>query len=83
MNLKPFRSWKGEILSLGLFLSLCLVEANALGAHQTAGFASMTNAAGSVSAYDINAKTGALLPVAGSPFATAVLSVSVAVHPSG
>jgi 6-phosphogluconolactonase (cycloisomerase 2 family) len=82
VNLKPFRFWKGEIISLSLGVSLSLVGASPLWA-QTAGFAYVTNAGGSVSAYDINAKTGALVPVAGSPFATGVLPVSVAVHPSG
>jgi 6-phosphogluconolactonase len=82
VNLKPFRFWKGEIISLSLVLSLSLVGAGPLWA-QTAGFAYVTNAGSSLSAYDINAKTGALVPVAGSPFATGVLPVSVAVHPSG
>jgi 6-phosphogluconolactonase (cycloisomerase 2 family) len=82
MNLKPFRIWRREIFSLSLILNLSLVGASPLWA-QTAGFAYVTNAAGSVSAFDINAKTGALVPVAGSPFAAGVLPVSVAVHPSG
>lgn len=33
--------------------------------------------------YEINANTGALVPVAGSPFATGVQPASVAVNPNG
>ena len=83
MDLSRLRFWQGKILALSLILSLPLIGASPLWAHQTAGFAYVTNAASSVSAYEIDARTGALMPVAGAPFATGVLPVSVAVHPSG
>jgi 6-phosphogluconolactonase (cycloisomerase 2 family) len=85
MNLRPFRFWKGEILSLSLILSLCLVGASPLWARDhTAGFTYVTNAgANSISAYDINASTGALTPIPGSPFATGQFPNSVTVHPTG
>ena len=71
MNLKPSRFWKGKILSLSLILSLSVVGASPLCA-QTAGFAYVANTSfgdiGSISAYTINATTGALTPVPGSPF---------------
>jgi len=38
---------------------------------------------GYVSAYTINASTGALTPVAGSPFAAGIGAISIAVDPSG
>jgi len=38
---------------------------------------------GSISAYRIDATTGALTPVPGSPFATGILPVSVTVNPAG
>ncbi len=38
---------------------------------------------GSISAYRIDAATGALTPVPGSPFATGILPVSVTVNPAG
>ena len=83
MNLKPFRFWKGKILSLSLILSLALVGASPLWA-QTAGFAyAANNASNDVSAYTINATTGALTPVPGSPFAAGLNPVTVTVHPSG
>jgi 6-phosphogluconolactonase (cycloisomerase 2 family) len=87
MNLKPFRFWKGKILSLSLILSLALVGASPLWA-QTAGFAyvatnSSATGIGNVSAYTINATTGALTPVPGSPFAAGSVSSSVAVSPNG
>jgi 6-phosphogluconolactonase len=84
VNLKPFAFWKGEILSLSLVLGLSLVGASPLWAHHPAGFAYVTNGgANSVSAYDIDATTGALTPAPGSPFATGEFPVSVAVHPTG
>jgi 6-phosphogluconolactonase len=83
VNLKPFRFWKGEILSLGLLLSLSWAGATPLWAD-TASFAYVTNGgANSVSGFDINAKTGALTPIPGSPFATGSLPYSVTVHPTG
>ena len=36
-----------------------------------------------VSGYKINPSTGALTPIAGSPFAAGKVPISVAVHPSG
>ena len=89
MNLKPFRVplrfWKGKILS-SLILSFCLVGASPLCA-QTAGFAYVVNNSaagmGSVSAYTINATTGALTPIAGSPFAAGSDPTFVAVSPNG
>ena len=88
MNLKPFAFWKGEILSLSLVLGLSLVGASPLWAHHTAGFAYVAtitsdSGTGSVSAYDIDATTGALTPVPGSPFAVGPVSSSVAVGPNG
>ena len=83
MNLKPFRLWKGEILSLGLLLSLSWAGATPLWAD-TARFAYVTNGgANSVSRYDINASTGALTPVPGSPFAAGSIPFSVAVSSDG
>jgi 6-phosphogluconolactonase len=84
VNLNPFRFWKGEILSLSLVLSLCLAGADPLGA-QTAGFAYVTNGAeDTISAYTINATTGALTPLAGSPFgACCGVPVSLAVSANG
>ena len=77
MNLKSFRIWKGEVLPLGLILGLSLVGASPLWA-QTAGFAYVTNASDStISAYTINATTGALTPVPGSPFAAGWGPISV------
>ncbi|MHB8921149.1 MAG: lactonase family protein, partial [Halothiobacillus sp.] len=38
---------------------------------------------GTVSAYSINASTGALTPVAGSPFAAGTYATSVTVNPAG
>jgi DNA-binding beta-propeller fold protein YncE len=86
MNRKRFRFWKGKVLSLGLILSLSVVGAGPLCA-QTAGFAYVANSSegdiGSVSTYPINATTGALTPVPGSPFAAAGGADSVAVSPNG
>src|SRR5580704_4113335 len=84
MNLKPFRLWKGEIISLSLSVSLSLVGASPLGA-QTAGFAYVTNASDStIWAYTINATTGALTPLAGSPLAgDCCVPVSLALTPNG
>jgi hypothetical protein len=80
VNLNPFWFWNRKTLSLGLFLSLSLVGASALGARP-AGFAYVANsssgAIGNVSAYTINATTGALTPVPGSPFAAGGAPVSV------
>jgi 6-phosphogluconolactonase (cycloisomerase 2 family) len=85
VNLKPFRFWKGEILS-SLMLGVGLVGASPLCA-QTAGFAYVVNNSaagiGSVSAYTINATTGALTPIAGSPFAAGSDPSFVAVSPNG
>src|SRR5260370_399667 len=59
---------------------------------QTAGFAYVANCgssncasigSGNVSAYTIDGTTGALTPVAGSPFAAESGPTSVAVHPTG
>jgi 6-phosphogluconolactonase len=88
VNLKPFRFWKGEILSLGLVLSVSLIGAGPLWAHHTAGFAyvatiTSVTGIGNISAYDIDATTGALTPVPGSPFAVGSVSSSVAVSPNG
>jgi hypothetical protein len=86
MDLKPFRFWKGKTLSLSLILSLSLVGASPLCA-QTAGFAYVANSSaggiGNVSAYTINATTGALTPVPSSPFAAEGAPSSVAVSPNG
>ena len=83
MNLKPFRFWKVDILFLGLILGLSLVGASPICA-QTAGFTYVTNGGSNdVSAYVINASTGALTPVPGSPFASGLLPFSVTVHPTG
>jgi 6-phosphogluconolactonase len=92
MNLKPFRPyrlpfvfWKGKILS-SLMLGVSLVGASPLCA-QTAGFAYVVNNSaagiGSVSAYTINATTGALTPIVGSPFAVGSDPTFVAVSPNG
>src|SRR5258708_10147190 len=60
---------------------------------QTAGFACVTNCGaapgcggtgpGNVSAYTINATTGVLTPVAGSPFPAGTGPLSVTVNPTG
>src|ERR1700737_4896149 len=51
---------------------------------QTGGFAYVANLySNNVSAYTIDGTTGALTPVAGSPFATGSAPVSVTVDPTG
>jgi len=83
MNLKPFRLWPGKILLFGLILSLSLVGASPVCAHNRS-FAYVTNSgSNSVSAYAISANSGALTPVPGSPFLTGQLPFSVTAHPTG
>src|SRR5260370_5467721 len=58
---------------------------------KTAGFAYVANCggacggvdSGNVSAYSIDGTTGALVPVAGSPFPAGANPISVTVHPTG
>jgi hypothetical protein len=76
--LKQTCVWKGKSLFLSLFLGLALPGAWSPLWAQTAGFAYVANqGSNDVSAYTINATTGALTPVTGSPFAAGLNSASV------
>src|ERR1700730_18243204 len=82
--LKQTCVWKGKSLFLSLFLGLALPGAWSPLWAQTAGFAYVANqGSNDVSAYTINATTGALTPVTGSPFAAGVQAFSVTVSPNG
>src|ERR1700730_7424562 len=82
--LKQTCVWKGKSLFLSLFLGLALPGAWSPLWAQTAGFAYVANqGSNDVSAYTINATTGALTPVTGSPFAAGVRAFSVTVSPNG
>jgi 6-phosphogluconolactonase (cycloisomerase 2 family) len=56
--------------------------AHSVAVDPTGKFAYVANLSGSVSGYIIDATTGALTPVAGSPFTAALSAFSVAVDPS-
>ena len=77
---------------LTLLLGITFAFANCAFANPTPKFAYVANncasphcsaANGNVSAYTINSSTGALRPVAGSPFAAGSQPVSITVEPSG
>src|SRR5204863_6947708 len=68
----------------GRWLLLLIVLLSGIGQALGVGFAYVANQTdNTVSAYTINAGTGALTPVAGSPFATGTGPFSVTVAPSG
>ena len=73
------------LVALGaLLLGSCGGGGGGSGAVGPAGFVYVTNEASeTVSVYAISAGSGALVPVAGSPFATGVQPLSVAIDPSG
>src|SRR5450631_400176 len=67
----------------GRWLLLLIVLLSGTGQALAQPFAYVANNGGGVSAYTINAGTGALTPMAGSPFAAGTSPTSVTVSPNG
>ncbi len=78
----PLSGAAGTMRSRAGSASIAMTKGAAAVAY-TPTFAYVANDGGDVSAYTINANTGALTPVAGNPFTAGTNPSSVTVHPSG
>lgn len=80
--MKSMRKWTG-ICKWLLCVGILLLSISGRAAAQVPIFIYVGNRdSGNVSAYSINASTGALTPVPGSPFATGTSPFGVALDPS-
>lgn len=80
MSIKQVRSWAAKSLFLSLFLAVVSLGTYSPLRAQAPRFAYVANnGSANVSAYTIDATTGALTPIPGSPFDAGTSPASVAI----